>query len=105
MKIILVPVGFEERKFLILKEKLMQDNNSVAVVTLAPNMTHEDIGGDEVIIFANDQRVIIPKEVHTLIEWAEKKKAQYLYLNESTLGGQTLLPNLGGDIEKLKIFA
>lgn len=105
MKIILVSVGFEERKLLILKEKLIQDNNSVAVVTLAPKMTHEDLVGDEVIIFANDPRVIIPREVHNLIERAGKKKAQYLYLNESTLGGQKLLPNLGGDIKKLEVFA
>lgn len=104
MKILLVAVGFEERKFFILKEKLIKGNNSVAVVTLAPNMTHEDLTGDEVIIFANDPRVIISKEARTLIEWADNKKAQYLYLNESTLGGQTLLPNLGGDIKKLEVF-
>ena len=105
MRIIIVRVELLEAKFNYLKNKLISLGHSVATVELREGMTHEDLSNDSVIIFANDPLVLIPKECNDFIGWAAKKDVSFVYLNQSKIPNQSLIPNLGGDIQNLQVFA
>jgi len=86
------------------KDALIKSGNTVAVINLAENMTHEDAREEEIYVFLNDPYDIIAQKENNLIKIINEIGSRYMYFNNSLVRGQTLLPNLGGNMAKLEAY-